>query len=848
MHEISNVVFLQTIFGQNYPYAHITDFYDDPGNIADWRRGICWAGGAASEYECSPGTNQYFTISIFKRHPQVPHRSFRRKSLFLATYCIVADDVHEKIDSQQIKRLPEPTWKLETSPGNEQWGWALQEPEQDRSKVENLLDGLVALGLAPDGKDPGMKGATRYVRLPEGYNRKAKNLSPDNVGFKCRLTEWNPERKTSMEDLAQPFGIDLSAARSETNGTLVELADGDGLDLSEHHAALKYLDIRGQIKTGHFATVCPWLEQHTGRDPSGTAVILLAGHRVGFKCHHGHCEHRTWADVLAVLPPDWMLEDMPAPGGEPTESLPLEQDLSELSLEELARRASTLSSEDLEGQREVLRATRRLGSLEQNYIRNAMTDSSVMSASGFDKALKEVIREARQARSQTENSLPAGEGSRYVFVGEQNAFWDLRGQVFISREGYNGMYGATAELAEEETPAQQLLQWCPKATRLTYHPGANSGVTTLSGVEVVNMWQAGPVCPHYEADPGPWLQHVELLVPNKFERETLLDWLAWTVQHQDQKSNWQILLAGYQGSGKDTLFLPLKRIIGQDNTIEIPAERLLEEFEDYLKSKLLIVQEVENFEKAKVQNKLKRILASTAGGRIPEQISIRNFGSKPTKAPNLVQTIFMSNHRESALQVARDDRRIFAIWSEFQPDDSKEWEKYFIELHQWLHWNGSTGEEHPQGYGIEIVCAYLLDRDVSGFNPYSRAPETEYKRHLKKYSRTNTEMIVEEAVEDRVGPTRFDLVNATVLQEWIEKRRKETTSIKQLTKTMSRLGYQVFHDKGKVKGSQKVESHRYWAVRRMEEWKAQSPRQRIDAWVKHGVKHNLFDDEPPPSW
>ena len=847
MSGISNRVFLDTIFGENSSYAHITDFYDDPGNIAEWRRGMCWAGGAASEYECQPGSNQYFTISLFNRDPQQPHRSLRRKALFHSTHCIVADDVCEKLPIEQVQRLPAPSWKLETSPGNQQWGWCLQQPEQDRGRVENLLDGLVALGLAPDGTDPGMKGVTRYVRMPEGYNRKAKHLDAQNQGFDCQMVEWHPDRKVTMEDLAKPFGVDLDAPRNETDGSLVAVY-GDGIELAEHHGALQHLDVRGQIRTGVFSVVCPWVDEHTGRDDSGTAVMLFQNNRVGFKCHHGHCQHRTWADVIDALPKDWMHQGLE--GGQPVNSLPVQQDLTELTLEELARRAATLSVEDIEGQREVLQAARRLGSLEQNYIRTAVVESGSMTAKAFDAALKEVKRDAREARVQAETSLPDGGGCRYVFVAEQNAFWDLRGKVFISREGYNGMYGATAALAEEETPAQQLLSWCPKATRLTYHPGVEGDtVTILNGVEVVNTWSPGDVQPHYEADPGPWLRHAELLVPNRFERETLMDWMAWTVQNQDQKSNWQVLLAGYQGSGKDSLFLPFKRIIGQDNTIEIPAERLLEDYEDYLKSKLLMVHEIQNFERDRVQNKLKRILASTAGGRIPEQISIRNFGAKPTKAPNLVQTIFMSNHRESALQVARDDRRIFAIWSDLNPEESsEEWERYFVDLHKWLHWNGPTGQEHPQGYGIEVVCAYLLDRDVSGFNPYSRAPDTEYKRHLKKHSRTSIEMIVEEAVEDRVGPTRFDLVNATVFQEWIEKKRKERFSIKRLTNVMSKLGYVVFHDHGKVKGSQRVESHRYWAVRRIEEWKGQSRRQRIDAWVKHGVKHNLFDDEPPPTW
>ena len=82
------------------------------------------------------------------------------------------DDVKEKLNLEEVNRLPAPSW-VETSKGSEQWGYILTEPCTERHQVENLLDGLVANGLAPDGRDPGMKGVTRYVRLPDGYNTKS---------------------------------------------------------------------------------------------------------------------------------------------------------------------------------------------------------------------------------------------------------------------------------------------------------------------------------------------------------------------------------------------------------------------------------------------------------------------------------------------------------------------------------------------------------------------------------------------------------------------------------------------------------------------------------------------------
>ena len=92
-----------------------------------------------------------------------------------------------------------------------------------RDRVDNLLDGLVSQGLAPDGTDPGMKGVTRYVRLPEGYNTKANNVDVNGNPFKCQMVEWEPCRKVSMEQLADAFDIDLDRVRGGAAGTMINL-------------------------------------------------------------------------------------------------------------------------------------------------------------------------------------------------------------------------------------------------------------------------------------------------------------------------------------------------------------------------------------------------------------------------------------------------------------------------------------------------------------------------------------------------------------------------------------------------------------------------------------------------
>ena len=60
-----------------------------------------------------------------------------------------------------------------------------------------------------------MKGVTRYLRLPEGYNSKASKLD-NGMPFKCLLTKWQPFNRVTIEQLAQPFAVDLHRVRRES--------------------------------------------------------------------------------------------------------------------------------------------------------------------------------------------------------------------------------------------------------------------------------------------------------------------------------------------------------------------------------------------------------------------------------------------------------------------------------------------------------------------------------------------------------------------------------------------------------------------------------------------------------
>jgi len=298
---LSNEDFLRNVFGADWTRAHVCGFRQDPGTLdAEGLRHL-WAGGPAKPglEHFTDDVNAFFVISVFHPDPS-DGKQRRRKANFDAAHCIVIDDVDlrgmgaktsAKVPAEKVKL--DPSWALETSPGNFQLGYILKNGDPRGGKVSALLDALVASGLCPDGSDPGMKGVTRYVRLPVGKNTKAKYGKP---GWDHVLGSWHPKRTYTLEAIADAYGVraEVDAAEDDllggTRGSFTPQDDviwnailNSGTAQSEDLAA------------GKLHVTCPFVEDHTGRADSG--CTYLGDGR--WSCFHGHCDERPFEEFTA---------------------------------------------------------------------------------------------------------------------------------------------------------------------------------------------------------------------------------------------------------------------------------------------------------------------------------------------------------------------------------------------------------------------------------------------------------------------------------------------------------------------------------------------------------------------
>jgi hypothetical protein len=315
-----NRTFLEAMFCDALPGTHtvVCSFVGDPYKVkrGAWY-GRPWAPGDALPWGFDWG-NTYLTVSTFEPDPDTGECR-RRKALFVALHAVMVDDVGYGMGSKvdRAKLALAPSALIETSPANYQAYYFLQQDTEtrDRSLCERTVDAMVAAGLTKDGSDPGMKGVTRYGRLPVGVNGKAKYVKALGKPFPVRLEAFEPDRRYTLAAIREAWKLELAPKqRFETRAAdlanvdpqLIEAAT-KGFDalLKLFKEAGKYLSPEGHAGPWHQVT-CPWIDSHTDRADTGAAIAAPGPDNYyvgGFKCWHGHCNgeddnpKRTMRDV-----------------------------------------------------------------------------------------------------------------------------------------------------------------------------------------------------------------------------------------------------------------------------------------------------------------------------------------------------------------------------------------------------------------------------------------------------------------------------------------------------------------------------------------------------------------------
>jgi hypothetical protein len=280
--DVSNDQFLTAIFGDTFGLAKplVCKKSGDP-DASGWSP-ICWPTDTSNEDQ-----NWYAMPSLYM--PEESGRYRARKQLAISVHAMMIDDVGTKVAADRFAECP-PSWAIETSPNNFQYGYLFSNPVTDLNAADRLKEKLIEAGLCDSGATG---GTTRWMRLPVGINGRPRYGSPPH---KCRLTQWRPELRYTVEELyvrlqlkLPPSNVDSLAAKPNANVKFTDISQCD--NAAAVVASLKEKGLyKNDLGSGKHDITCPWAKEHTDAIDNGSAYFEPSPKYPtgGFRCHHSH--------------------------------------------------------------------------------------------------------------------------------------------------------------------------------------------------------------------------------------------------------------------------------------------------------------------------------------------------------------------------------------------------------------------------------------------------------------------------------------------------------------------------------------------------------------------------------
>jgi len=338
-------------------------------------------------------------------------------------------------------------------------------------------------------------------------------------------------------------------------------------------------------------------------------------------------------------------------------------------------------------------------------------------------------QEHQAAKTEAEWTPEGDTPDDFVFDTDQGKFWSRKTGKLLSANGMD------AEIPRSEWPrteADKLIKPSVDIANVdtgqvvsssTWWPGEpllirdavfdDTGKMPVGGKQAFNMYRP----PRRKEPPvgvsaRPWVDHVRRLYPEEIEHEHFFDFCAHCIQHPEEKVNHGIVLAGAQGIGKDTMLWPVRMGVGIWNTAEIDPDYIHSQFNAYVKSVLLTVNEVrphnEDFKASNFYNAMKPLLA--AGG---DMLAMNQKHQKVIYVPNVCHVVLTTNEPMS-LYIPAEDRRLFVMSSPLKAEELKS--EYYDKLWHFL-----------QKGGVDVVIAWLESREIK-FKPKACPPMTSGKK------------------------------------------------------------------------------------------------------------------------
>lgn len=581
-------------------------------------------------------------------------------------WLFVLDDIGTKSRAPDV----EPSYKMLTSikdgVPNYQWGYFLSPFDVSTDAGVSFYEGACRAAGEAGISDPGMRGVYRLCRVPGSLHA---------TGTRAEIVDWNPERFFDLARLCADLGLDVLATQKPVPKQIRDEDYLGGPDI-----ALDWLAGEGYV-TG--VVNGDWIEIECPNGAAHTDGSLTAGYspldyrREGrqFKCFHGHCGHMDTAWFL-----QW-ISDMGGPAVGITEAF-------HMSDEVRARIQKAIKTE---------------------------LPKSVVTDMVLGDIREQILREWLLCESS---------GQFFHFDGTNSP------RRFISASTFNLVHLAAMPVGPKGGRIPADKWWAAQPGRwvvndVVWHPDRGRGVfVDEGGVTLFNAYT--PYVPDgigYDSGVAAlWDGHIRRLYGA--DADVLIGWMAWLVQHPEQRINWCPVLHGMEGCGKSLIGQALVGALGRHYVAEVGPSAFSDAFNTFMEGKLLVLGEeirVAGQNRFAIMDQLKTLLTN-------DFIDVRGMHRNRRTIRNTASYMIFTNH-DDALPLDKSGRRWTIFTSEIETPER------LLELGMDAEYFGVLADSYRQQPGA--IYSWLKSIDVSAFDPKGRAPVTE-----------GTEMMISETTDN----------------------------------------------------------------------------------------------------
>lgn len=217
-----------------------------------------------------------------------------------------------------------------------------------------------------------------------------------------------------------------------------------------------------------------------------------------------------------------------------------------------------------------------------------------------------------------------------------------------------------------------------------------------------------------------------VLFPDDKERTYVMDWLAHIIQHPTKRINYSLLIRGAHGSGKSTLGVLMREMLGPQNVGYVSNSVMNGRFTDWAEGDILkIVEEVyDKGDRYSAIDKQKEFISN-------DRFQVEGKGVKPRNVVNTSSKLMFTNHI-NALPLDENQRRYLVVSTQAENhlDMSrvygtvKEREKFFANVYRAVENHGPA------------IKRWFMDWEISpAFNHKGHAPlDTRAFREMREAS------------------------------------------------------------------------------------------------------------------